>query len=115
MQNIGQAQNTYPGRVQADTAAVLVLVANTEQHFNTPTGASVAVFASTANFYILVNGQTAAVPVATNVAFPVPNTIPDLNPSVLSVTPGVLISAVSPSSCVLIINFYQDTDLLGPF
>jgi len=91
--------------------AVLVLLAGAEQHFNVPTGATVALFTCNSDFYVLTNGQTAAVPVATDVTFPSPNTIPELNPSALNVTAGVLLSAISPSNCNLIISFYRDSDL----
>ena len=106
---MGRSSNTYPGRIQSDKVAVLVLVANTEQHFTIPVGATVAVMASTGSYYVLVNGQTAAVPVATSVAFPTPNTIPELSPTVLNVTAGNLFSAIAPVACNLIISFYQDS------
>ena len=109
MQNIGRAQNNYPGRVQADTSAVLVLVANAEQHLTVPATATVAVFAFTNNVYICVNGQTATVPSASVTSFPSPNTVPELNPSVLSVIPGGTVSAISAGSCILLISFYRDT------
>ena len=111
MQNLGKAQNTYPGRIQSDTVAVLVLTAGAEQHFTIPALATVAVLAFTNNVYICVNGETAAVPVATNTTFPSPNTIPELNPSVLAVTAGNTFSAISGGSCILVIAFYRDTDL----
>jgi hypothetical protein len=65
--------------------------------------------ACTGNFYVLVNGQTATVPSVTSVAFPSPNTIPELNPTVLNVTAGNLFSAIGPSNCNLIISFYKDS------
>lgn len=111
MQNIGKANSFYNGRIGSDTVAVIVLAANTEQHFNTPTGATVALFAATANFYALVNGQTAAVPAVTSTSFPSPNTVPDLNPTVLAVVAGTLISVIAPATTVLVISFYRDTDL----
>lgn len=111
MKYIGRADPTYPGRVQSDTIAVLDLLANAEQHFNVPTGATIAVLSATTNFYVLVNGQTAAVPAASNTAFPSPNTNPELNPAVLMVTAGTLFSAIAPSACILTISFYSDTDL----
>jgi hypothetical protein len=109
MQLMGQSSNVYPGRIQSDTVAVLVLVGGAEQHFTIPTGATVAVMACTGNFYVLVNGQTATVPSVTSVAFPSPNTIPELNPTVLNVTAGNLFSAIGPSNCNLIISFYKDS------
>lgn len=115
MQNIGKADPYYPGRQQSDTVAVLVLLAGAEQHFTIPTAASVAVISCTTSFYVLVNGQTAAVPGATNTAFPFPNTNPELSPSVLSVTPGNLFSAVASVNCVLTVSFYRDNEHLGPF
>ncbi len=111
MQNIGKSSNYYPGRQASDKVAVLVLVAGVEQHFTIPTGATVAVMSCTGTFYVLVNGQTAAVPVATSTSFPSPNTIPELSPTVLNVTAGNLYSAIGPANCVLIISFYRDTDL----
>jgi len=110
MQNIGRSSNTYPGRQQSDTVAVLVLLAGVEQHFNGPTGATVALFACNADFYVCVNGQTAAIPVATDVSFPSPNTIPEYSPTAINVTAGGLISAISGSNCILTIAFYRDTD-----
>ena len=111
MKNIGRSSNTYPGRAPCDAVAVLVLLANAEQHFNIPSGATVAVMAGTNNYYVLVNGQTAAVPAVTSTSFPSPNTVPELNPTVLNVTAGNLFSAISPSACNLIISFYRDSDL----
>lgn len=110
MQNIGKADPYYPGRQQADTIANVVLAANTEQHFNIPTGATVAVFAATANFYVLTNGQTAAVPIVTDTTFPSPNTDPELNPTVLSVVAANLMSLIAPATAVVTVSFYRDTD-----
>ena len=110
MQNIGRADPVYPGRVQSDTIAVFDLVASTEQHVTIPTGATVAVFASTGNFYVLTNGQTAAVPVASNTSFPSPNTNPELDPTVLSVVAGNLLSVIGPTTGTIVtVSFYQDT------
>ncbi len=111
MQNLGKAANQYSGRVPSDTVAVLKLLANTEQHFNVPSGATVAVFAGTDNFFVLVNGQTAAVPAATSTSYPSPNTVPELNPTILAVTAGVALSAISSNASTLVISFYRDTDL----
>lgn len=110
MLNIGKADPFYPGRVQSDTIAVLKLVANTEQHFTIPTGATVAVFSSLVDIYVLTNGQTAAVPAATSTSFPSPNTVPELNPTVLSVTAGNVLSVISPSAGNCTISFYRDHD-----
>src|SRR5690348_4322571 len=107
MQNIGKFAANYVSRQQADTVAVLVLVANTEQHFNIPTGTKVAVFSCTGNYYVLTNGQTAAVPAVTSISFPSPNTVPELNPAVLDVTAGNLISVVAPANCIITISFYR--------
>lgn len=107
MQNIGKFSAPYTSRVPSDTVAVLDLLANAEQHFTIPTGASVALMACTGTFYVLVNGQTAAVPAATNVAFPSPNTNPELNPSVLDVVAGNLFSAVAPANCIMTVSFYR--------
>lgn len=112
MLQIGQCDGVYPGRIESDTIAVLVLVGTTEQHFNIPTGATVAVFSSTGNFYVLTNGQTAAAPVVSSTSFPSPNTVPELNPTVLSVTAGNLMSVVGAASCTVTIDFYQDTSKL---
>ena len=110
MKNLGKAQGTYPGRLQADTIAVVILVATVEQHFTAPTGANIAIFSATDNFYCLINGQTAAVPVATSVSFPSPNTVPELNPTLLAVTGGTtLISLVASGTPTITISFYQDT------
>lgn len=111
MKNIGKASNFYPGRVACDTVAVLVLLAGAEQHFTIPATATVAVMASTGSVYILVNGQTAAVPVATSTSFPSPNTVPELNPTVLNVTAANLFSAIAPADCNLVISFYRESDL----
>lgn len=112
MLNLSQKAGPYIGRFQADTVAVIVLAANAEQHFNIPAGANIAIFSATAgNFYCLTNGQTAAVPAATNVAFPSPNTNPELNPTILSVTPGNLMSLISAGTPTITISFYQDTYL----
>jgi hypothetical protein len=109
---IGRCDGVYPGRVQSDTVAVLVLVGTTEQHFTIPSSGYVAVFSSTGNFYVLTNGQTAAAPAATSTSFPSPNTVPELNPTVLSVVPGNLMSVVGAASCTVTISFYQDTSHL---
>lgn len=109
MLNIGKSDPTYPGRVQSDTIAVLKLVANAEQHFTAPTGSKVAVFAATGNFYVLTNGQTAAVPAASNTAFPSPNTNPELNPTVLDVVGGTtVVSVISDGTPIVTISFYQN-------
>lgn len=110
MKNIGKVDPTYPGRIASDSMAVLVLSANTEQHFTVPSGATVAVFSATDNYYVLVNGQTAAVPTVTDTSFPSPNTVPDLNPAILSVTAGTICSVIAPTSCVVVINFYRGHD-----
>lgn len=110
MLNVGRCDGTYPGRVQSDSIAILDLAASTEQHFTIPTNGYVAVFAATGNFYVLTNGQTAAVPVITNTSFPSPNTNPELNPTVLSVIPNNLMSVIAPSNCIVTISFYMDTD-----
>ncbi len=112
MKNLGKCEGTYPGRLQSDTVAVVILVATVEQHFTAPTGAHIAVFSSTDNFYCLTNGQTAAVPGSTSTSFPSPNTVPELNPTVLAVTGGTsLISLVSSGTPTITISFYQDTYL----
>lgn len=108
MQNIGRFSAPYVGRKESDTIAVIVLVANAEQHFTIPTGASVAIFSCTGNFYALSNGQTAAVPGATNVAFPSPNTNPELNPAVWDVTAGNVLSVIAPANCTLTVAFYRN-------
>ena len=110
MKNIGKSSNFYPGRVPSDKVAVLVLVANAEQHFTIPTGATVAVMSCTGTFYVLVNGQTATVPSATDATFPATVVIPELSPTVLNVTAENLFSAIGPANCVLVISFYQDSD-----
>lgn len=112
MLQIGQCDGTYPGRLPCDTVATLVLVASTEQHFNVPAGAYVAVFAATGNFFVLANGQTATLPSTSNTSFPSPNTNAELNPAVLSVTPGTLISIIASAAANVTISFYQDTDRL---
>lgn len=109
MKNLGKADPYYPGRIQSDNIAVLKLVANTEQHFTAPSGSSVAVFSATGNFYVLTNGQTAAVPAATSTSFPSPNTVPELNPTVLAVTGGsTVVSVISDSTPIVTISFYRD-------
>ena len=108
---LGKANPYYNGRFQADSIAVIVLVANAEQHFTAPAGSTIAVFSSTGNFFCLTNGQTATVPGATNVAFPSPNTNPELNPTVLAVTGGTtVISLISSATPTITISFYQETD-----
>lgn len=109
---IGQCDGTYPGRLSSDTVATLVLVATTEQHFNVPANGYVAVFAATGNFFVLTNGQTASVPTVSNTSFPTPNTNAELNPAVLSVTPGALMSVIAPAACNVTISFYMDEDRL---
>lgn len=109
MQNIGKAHPFYPGRQPSDSVAVLVLLANTEQHFNVPTSATVAVFSATDNFFALVNGQTAAVPAVTSTSFPSPNTVPEINPTVLAVVAGTKVSVISVNACTVVICFYKDT------
>ncbi len=110
MQNIGKADPYYPGRIQSDALCNVVLTASSEQHFNIPALATVAVFAATSNFYVLVNGQTAVVPTVTDTSFPSPNTDPELNPTVLGVTAGNLMSLISPAACVVTVSFYRETD-----
>lgn len=109
--NLGRADPHYPGRIQSAHIAVLALVANTEQHFTAPTGSFIASFSCTDIYYVLTNGQTAAVPAATNTSFPDPNTVPDLNPAVLAVIGGTtVVSVISPNACICVISFYRDTD-----
>jgi len=110
MQNIGRCDGAYPGRVQSDAIYILDLDGTNEDHFNIPTNATVAVIAATGNFYVLTNGQTAAIPVASQKTGA--NTNPELNPTVLSVVAGNLFSAIAPSACIVTISFYQDTDKL---
>lgn len=109
MINLGKADPVNPSRTQSDNIAVLKLLANTEQHFNAPTGATIAVFSSDVNFWVLVNGQTAAVPAATSVTFP-STTVPELNPTVLRVVAGTLISVISSSAGFVGISFYRNLD-----
>ena len=110
MYNLGKADPTNPSRTQSDTIAVLKLVANAEQHFNAPTGATIAVFSGDVNFWVLVNGQTAAIPAATSTSFPGPNTVPELNPTVLRVVAGTAISVISSSAGFVGISFYRNID-----
>jgi hypothetical protein len=110
MQLMGQSSNEYPGRIQSDTVAVLVLLANVEQHFTIPANATIAVMACTGNYFVLVNGGTATVPAVTDTSFPAPNTVSELNPTVLNVIAGNLFSAIASSNCTLIISFYTNSD-----
>ena len=89
----------------------MVLAAGVEQHFTIPTLATVAVFSATDVFYVLVNGQTAIVPAASNSTFAIPVTVPDLSPMVLDVVAGNLMSIIAPGATVVTVSFYRYTDL----
>lgn len=106
MFTIGKSDGIYPGRKQSDTIAFVVLAANTEQHFTAPAGSSVAVFAATGNFFCDLHG-TAAIPGATDTSYGV--TIPELNPTVLTVTGGTtVVSLISSGTPTITISFYKD-------
>lgn len=109
MKNLGKANPYYPGRVQSDSIAVFVLLANTEQHMSSPANATIMTLSCTGSFYCLTNGQTAAVPGATDTSLAV--TTPELSPTVLAVVAGTVLSFVAPANCVLTVSFYRDTDL----
>lgn len=78
-----------------------VLAANTAESVTVPAGASFALFAGTADFYVRTGG-TAAVPAA-DIS---DGTAPVLNPTARAVTAGDTLSLVSASSCIVTISWH---------
>src|SRR6266852_34426 len=111
MQNIGKSDPYFPGRIQADTAAVFVLSANAAQSLTIPPLATVSFFSATNVFYVSVSNQIATVPAISNTSFPSPNTIPELSPMVLDVIAGNTMSVIAPAAATVTVSFYRYTDL----
>ena len=114
MLNLGKGDPYYHGRPQADTVAVLKLVASAEQHFTIPAGATIMVVSftpSTGDVYLLTNGQTATIPAASSTSFPAPNTNPEVvvSGSVYNVKANNLCSVISSSTPIVTLMFYADS------
>lgn len=88
----------YPNRV-----ATAVLVANTGQAFDIPTGAGIVSFGANVDFYVQYGSTAAAVPTTSSTAT---STNSELNPTARSVSGTTGFSIVGPSAGVVTMSFF---------
>jgi len=81
----------------------VVLVADTVQNYTVPTGARFMFFSSTANFYMKVGSNTAAVP-STSTS---DGSASELNPAGRMIQGETTISLISTSNCIVTISSYK--------
>ena len=87
---------------QSDVIYNVVLAASVEKTVTVPSGANIAIFASTGNFYCRFNA-TVAVPVADVVT----GLAGEINPTSRVVTGVSTVHVVAPADCILSISFYK--------
>lgn len=87
---------------QSDTIYAVVLEASTEDSITIPTGATIAFIASTATFWMKIDG-TAAVPLA-NVE---DGSASELNPTSCVLRGNSTMSFISAQACTVTIAFYS--------
>ncbi len=106
MKSISNYTETARGTIYepSDTINAYVLAAGVAQTVTVPTGANIAAFASTGNFFANFAGATAAVP-----AVSITNgTSPALNPTVRSVDGIASFSIIAPANTTVVVSFYSE-------